>query len=203
MRGSNPNRGVGRMLGPCLAALVAGAAMPAPAAHLSLTPAAPVVAPGDPLLLDLVVSDLGGAAVGDFDVDVSFDPTRLAFVGYALPTTLGDVVLGQALDFSLGETAPGVVDLAVVSTLPTATLEALQDDPFVLATLELALAGLAAGASTPVGLVLDALGDGGGGALPATLQGAVVMAIPEPGTAALLGPGLAGLAALARRRPPR
>jgi hypothetical protein len=163
--------------------------------RLSLEPASQLVAPGGSIRLDLAVSDLGNDGVGDFDVEVLFDPAALGFAGYTLGGALGDVGVGAALDFSQGEATPGAVDLAVVSTLARADLALLQIEPFTLATLAFDLVGLAPGASTPVTLVLDALGDGAGIALPVTQLGnAIVTAVPEPSTLVLLGAGLGGVA---------
>ena len=109
-----------------------------------------------------------------------------------------------ALDFSLGEIAPGLLNVAVVSLLSSAQLQVLQaSPPLVLATLTLT-SNLLAGETGHVTIAaVNAFGDGNGAPLAldglgqADLTGARVNAIPEPSTL-LMAAG--GLALLARRR---
>lgn len=195
-RSSRASR-LGRALAPIVLLLVLSGGR-AGAVTLGLDPGTAVVAPGDPLVLELVVGARGTDVVGDFDVDVEFDPAVLSLTGFVLADTLGDPSFGDALDFSLGELMPGLLNLAVVSTLASAVLDGIQGDPFGLATLEFdVLPGAAPGLSS-VGLLLNALGDGDGLALvPTAVAGAELTVIPEPGVVLLLGLGL-GLLAVRR-----
>ena len=93
-------------------------ALPATATTISLIPSAADVRPGDTVSLDLVIAGLvDGAApsLGDFDIDLSFDPAALGFQGYTLGTALGGP--GEALDVSFGFFPPGGVNVAQVSLL--------------------------------------------------------------------------------------
>ncbi len=122
----------------------------AEAVVFTLDPSALVVSPGDSVSLDLVASGLGGAVIGDFDLDIDFDPARLTLTGFTLANGLGDVSSGEALDFSLGLVVPGLLNLAVVSTLSEAELLAVQSDPLTVATLTVDVGALGPGTSTTV-----------------------------------------------------
>jgi hypothetical protein len=186
----------------CTLLLVSAAAE---AVVLELDPPALVVSPGDSVSLDLVASGLGGAVIGDFDVDIDFDPARLTFTGFTLANGLGDVSSGEALDFSLGLVVPGLVNLAVVSTLSEAALLALQSDPLTLATLTFDVGALAPGNSTTVAVAtVNALGDADGADLPVTGLGDATLRVPggivpEPGSLWLLATGLLGSGLMRRR----
>jgi len=125
----------------------------ASAATLSLEPSAISVAPGSGFSIDLAVSGLGNAgapSVGAFDINIGFDPSALGLVGISLGLELGDVSLGEAIDVSLGEFAPGMANVAEVSFLTVAELDALQPDTFLLATLDFMVTGLDTGNSTVI-----------------------------------------------------
>jgi hypothetical protein len=178
------------------AVLVLGAA-DARAAVIQLLPSSQVAAPGDTVVLNLTVSGLGGSAVGDFDLDVAFDPALLTLTSVSLGPFLGDVGIGEAIDFSLGLLSPGEVNIAEVSLLSGAELDALQAEPFSLALLTFQVGALAPGAMTTVQLAqLNALGDAAGMALPvnllghASLTGADQVTIAEPHIGLLVGWGL-------------
>jgi len=168
------------------------------AATLSFTPAAVSVLPGDTVFLDVMISGLGGSVVGDFDLDVGFNPAALTLAGFVPGNSLGVISIGEALDFSLGLTAPGSLNIAVVSTLPAASLAAIQTGPFSLATLEFTVGALSGSTLVQISSV-NALGDGVGFPLPvdaletATITGPTgPVVVPEPGSWML---ALAGLGA--------
>lgn len=162
--------------------------------------------------VDLMVSGLGNSSapsLGAFDVDILYNPLQMTFLSYTLGTSLGDISLLEADDWSQGALGGGRIDLAEVSYLTVAELDALQADSFILANLTFRC--LAPGTSL---IQIDAsdsfltLGDANGDGLNFTLGQAVAVTqegggpppIPEPSTFLLLGSGLAGLAWFRRRR---
>ncbi|MGH9324677.1 MAG: PEP-CTERM sorting domain-containing protein [Vicinamibacteria bacterium] len=174
---------------------------PAEALVISFDPAFATVLPEDSVFVDVVVSDLGAAALGDFDFDVAFDPALVSLSDFTLGSSLGDVGLGEALDFSLGLVAPGLLNVALVSTLTEAELLSFQLPSFSLLTLELAIGGILPGGSTEVTIAqVNAIGDGTGAPLDVDSLGSGVLSrrtvstTPEPGSLFLLALGLSGLA---------
>jgi hypothetical protein len=189
-----------------LVGALALAVLAADAAVLELDPSAVTASPGDTVTVDLVASGLGGAAVGDFDVDISFEPGHLTFTGLTLTAKLGDIALGDALDFSLGDLG-GIVNVALVSTLSPAALALLQSDPLILATLTFDVTGLAAGKSTTIAVdVVNALGDANGQDVSVATLGASTVrapggtAVPGPAPLWLVGAGLLWLTGSGARR---
>jgi hypothetical protein len=176
--------------------------VPAHAITISVLPASQTVSPGDTVTLQLFISNLGGQIVGDFDLNIGFDSSLLTFNSYTLGGSLG-AIPAQAFDFSLGEIGPGSLNLAEVSTLSGAALDALQSDPFSLASIVFTVVALSPGTSTTVRITnVNALGDANGNALPvaavesATLIRSGVTTIPEPATYLSFGTGLLLLIAL-------
>src|SRR5215510_10175942 len=118
---------------------VIGAALgvaPAEAASLSFTPTFQTAGVGQPVTVQVTVADLvAGAApsVGAFDLDVTFDAALLSPTGVTFGPLLGDPDALEALT-SLA-LSPGLIDLAEVSLLAPADLDALQPSSFTLATL--------------------------------------------------------------------
>lgn len=202
------------LLSLCAAALFATANTSAHAVALAFQPASQSVAPGDVVVLDLVASGFEDSfvapfrflALGDYDLDIAFDPAALRLDGYTLSDALGDFGLGDALDFSLGEVASGLLNLAVVSLIPPLQLLNTQPDAFALASLAFTVQALSPGASTAVEVdAINAFGGHTGGALAIdTVAGAVlerpgaVGAVPEPTGLMLVGLGLASLIAVGR-----
>lgn len=185
---------------------------------LSLLPSSQTGAPGDLVSLDLVIDGLGDFApdsLGDFDIDIAYDPAALTLSGFILGDFLGDIGLGEALDFSGGDLGGGLVNLAEVSLLEPAAatcifcippyLDEIQPGSFALATLDFTIGSLAPGSSTTVGIsTVNALGDGFGLALPLdnTLDAIIrrpADTVPEPGSLILLLAGIGAFALLRRR----
>jgi len=178
-------------------ALILSCAFAAQAATLTFAPPSVSVNPGDVVSLDIVVGSLGGAQVGDFDLDIAFDPALLTPLSTTLGGFLGNLGLAQALDFSGGVTGPGVLNVSEVSLLTSIPLAALQPASFSLATLSFTVGPIAAGSSTSLTITVNALGDSSGASITvdslgsATLNGPSASGdTPESGSVVLVGIGL-------------
>jgi hypothetical protein len=177
-------------LGLLLALAPAGAG----AITIGLAPAVVTGTVGLAFDLDVVVSGLGDGvapSLGAYDLDITFDPSLLAFDSSALSGALGAGSLHSTI------VTAGVVDLAEVSLLSPTQLDALQSDSFVLATLR--FTPIAEGTSS-LGFSQAIAGNGFGAPLEVTTGGARVVAegvIPEPSALALFA---LGALAIARKR---
>ena len=174
---------------------------PSQAALVGLDPGSVAAGDGEVLSLDLVISGLGEFApdsLGAFDVSVGFDVGALSFTSYSLGSLLGDIGLLEAIDASFGDLG-GVINLAEVSLLAAASLDALQSSEFVLATLNFEVIDLAEGSITEL-LVQSSpvLADGFGARIDVTGVGRAVVegrtSIPLPGTLVLFMRLASGLA---------
>jgi hypothetical protein len=183
----------------------------APVAHavlLSVQPDTTFAANGDLVSLDIVVSGLGNFgpdSLGAFDVFMGYDATVLSFSGYSLNNLLGDLG-GQAIDSSAGDLG-GSVNIAEVSLLAAAVLDALQPDEFIMASLNFDVLDLAIGATTELSILPGAvLSSAFGqplsvtGGLSATIEGRA--AVPLMGTLWLLLGGFISWSAARRLRKP-
>ena len=183
----------------------------APIAHavlLSVQPDTTFAANDDLVSLDIVVSGLGNFgpdSLGAFDVFMGYDATVLSFSGYSLNNLLGDLG-GQAIDSSAGDLG-GSVNIAEVSLLAAAMLDALQPDEFIMASLNFDVLDLAIGATTELSILPGAvLSSAFGqplsvtGGLSATIEGRA--AVPLMGTLWLLLGGFISWSAARRLRKP-
>ena len=182
------------------------------AVTLSFDPLSQEVLMGDPANVDLVISGLGDGvapSLGVFDLDIGYDPTILGFTGYALGPYLGDISLGEALDWSLGEYSSGVINIYELSLLDANStsgpsnippyLDDIQPSSFTLATLTFDTLALG---TSPLDITINpwGLGDAYGDPLTAELYSGSINVVPEPTTLFLLGSGLAGLGYLRKRK---
>ena len=193
----------------CVVSVVAGLIAPgtAGAVIFSWNPSSQVISQGTPVSVDLVVSDLGGSALGAFDVNVSFAPGILGLSGVTFGSLLGDPIT-EALALSTPG-GPGTVELTEVSFLAPADLLLLQSSSFSVATLQFDTLGVG---SSPLDISILSVSDANGGELSATSQSGVVTVrtsvaeVAEPATLMLLTAGLvltgglAPVAAIVRRR---
>ena len=172
---------------------------------LNLSPSSQTALPGDNISLDLIISGLnagGTPSLGDFDLDIAFDITKLTFTGYSLGSFLGVISSAEAYDYSLGGSG-GLINLAEVSALSAAELDSLQGSSFTLATLLFHVDVLGNGASTNVSFsTINALGDGFGDSLgvDAANSATISNSVPEPSSALLILLGLSGLSWLRLRK---
>lgn len=181
------------------AALVIVGLAQAPVSHaalLSLQPDTLLASNGDTISFEVIVSGLGDFSpdsLGAFDFSISYDASVLSFADYSLGHFLGDLGGFTALDVSGGDLG-GTVNLAEISLLLPASLDALQPDSFLLASLSFDVLNLAAGATSSLDFVDGAiLSDAAGTALPASTSGpATIGAIPLPGTLLLILGALLG-----------
>lgn len=175
------------LLGFCMAVSVRSAV----AVSIQLAPASPTIVAGETVSIDVSIAEVipgGPPSVGAFDLDVTFDSAMLTPTGITFGPFLGDTSLFEALtDVRL---LVGVVNLAEVSLLSPAQLDALQPDIFTLATLS--FTALASGTTTLAfsDITVD---DAFGNLLIGTK-------VSEPSALLLLCSGLAGLLGVARWR---
>jgi hypothetical protein len=182
---------------PFLAALAIVGLAQAPVSHaalLSLQPDTSVASNGDTVSFQLLVSglgDFGPDSLGAFDLSVSYDAAVLSFADYSLGHFLGDLAGFTALDVSGGDSG-GAVNLAEISLLLPANLDALQPDTFLLASLSFDVLNLGPGATTSLDIVDGALlSDAAGTALAVSIdRPATIGAIPLPGTLLLILGGI-------------
>jgi len=171
------------------AALICGTCLApnsAMAGLVTLTPASVSASSGEPVIVNIQVSDLGaGNVLGAFDLNVSYNPALFLLGSVVFGKSLGDPLLFEALTtFSV---APGVINLAEVSLLSPAQLDAAQGDTFSIAMLT--FAGIAPGTATFSLLDTSRLIDGFG--VPLTLS--TPTAVPEPGSLFLVVLALAAM----------
>jgi len=167
----------------------------ASAVSISLVPSSASLNVGDSVTLALEVGALAGAAVGAYDVALSFDAARFTLTGVTFSSALGDIGAGEQLTDVVSGAAS--VSLGSVSLLEPALLVALQTDPLTIVSLTFQAMSAGAGAfGIDTVLLSDAFG---AGLAVGTRTGTTVDVVPEPalGLALLLA---LGAAAVARRR---
>jgi hypothetical protein len=168
---------------------------------LTLAPSSAVLAAGQTLSVDVIVGGLFDdveIALESFDLELSFDTSRLQYQSRSFGSSLG--TSGQT--FATGPGNPnvtGVVELGLFSYITEeAQLLALQSAPFVLATVQFqALANPGSALLELINLYAGSLGGFDGLELGNQLQAPsqlFVTIVPEPGAAALLAAACALLA---------
>ncbi len=174
----------------------------ASAITIGFSPASQAVGLGDPVLVDVVVSDLAGEIVSAYDLDVTYDSSVLSATDVTFGSFLGDEFFFEVFnDFDLS--TPGVVDFAQLSLLADFELALLQPDSFTLATLELDAVGLGI-SSLDFVAPLDIKGSGAS-IIDVDPGSGSVQVIPEPHSALVFAVGalIVGAAAVRRKMPAR
>ena len=164
-------------------------------ATLSLEPTTQTINFSETASVDLLISGLGdftSPSLGAFDVDINFDNTVISFSTATFGTFLGTSI--QGVDTS----TPGMVKLDEVSLESVPTLDGLQSDSFLLATLT--FDGTSAGRSQlEFGAVV--LSDAFGSIIAdPTLVPSSITVVPLPAAVWLFGSGMLGLLSMARRK---
>ncbi|MFC1615390.1 cohesin domain-containing protein [Patescibacteria group bacterium] len=160
---------------------------------VSFNPSSSSIGVGDPIDIDINISGLEIDNLATFDFNINYDDTVLNFVDYALGSELGDISIGDADDWSLGNLGGGVINLTEESWLWDFDL---QPDSFTLATVS--FTGNSIGIS-PLSFSNVILGDDWGDPLSATLERGSVNVVPIPSTCLLLLFGLVGMVGIKRK----
>jgi len=195
-----------------VAALLAGT-FTAHSAHAVAIQFAPAVGGGfvgDVFNIDVFVSGLSSGETGEivsaFDLDVLYDPTILNATSIAFGAGLG---VADIDTFTSSFFSSGRLDFANVSLLLNDQLAGLQGDSVLLASLSFSAIGIGSSTLifdtlTPPGI--DLVGSDPFARLPVDFAGSALLtvrerpvSVPEPGTIALLGLGLLGIAAARKR----
>lgn len=140
--------------GRALAVLLLTAPVFTPAAHaggvvLELVPSAPMVEPGSPVDIDVVISglaDMAAPALRTYDLVLTYDPAVFTFTGETIGPFLGDD-MGMPPE-SVVTVTPGAGDVNVlqVSLFDAGTLVAQQPGAFTLFTASFDATGAGDGA---------------------------------------------------------
>jgi hypothetical protein len=157
----------------------------------------PVGRTGWSVAVGITISGLGAGeapSLGSYDLDLNFDNSHLEYVG----TSFGDPVLGDELDVldfganvtSVGSSGSGVLNLFELSFDSPEDLNALQADSFTLAVVNF---NFRQAGSSPLSLVVNALGDADGNALAASVSSTTVSPVPLPSAFWLMATGLAAV----------
>ncbi len=169
------------------------------AISIGFQPVSQSVVLGDSVLVDIVVSDLGGEIVSAYDLDITYDAAILSAVSVTFGPSLGNEALFEVFSDS-DLSMPGLVDLAQLSLLSDAALLGLQGgDSVVLARLEFGTVGMGV---TSLGFTFDRFNDIKGLNAEQLVIEAVagnVAVIPEPHASLLFALGVVLFSRAARR----
>jgi hypothetical protein len=170
---------------------------------ISFTPPPQSVVAGAMVDVGVEVSELGSGvapSLSTFDLDISYNPGLLSFNS----VSFGDSSLGDQLDVlgvggvtSYDDSVSGLINLFELSLDTASDLDTLQADSFTLATLSFNAIGIG---NSPLGVIINSLGDAEGNPLTATITPGSVSVIPLPPALPLLGTGLAALILMRRVR---
>ena len=179
---------------------------------LTVSPTPPTVYPGNAVFVEVQVSGLAGEltptntvpAMTGFDLELSFDATRLDFVGLTFNTPLGmdtctpTTWTAECDAYAEFTTSTGLVSFAATSLYDLATTIANQPASGTLATIQFLATGPGTASFSFTGVDLSGTKNGITEVpLSATTSGLnVVVAVPEPGTACLILLGLFALRCL-------
>lgn len=175
----------------------------AQAISIGFDPVSQSATPGDTIMKDIVISDLGpgvAPSLSTFDIDVTFDDSHLSFVSTSFGNQLDLFGSGSVTSDTL--TGTGVLNLFELSFDLPADLDALQTESFTLATITF---NILTADSSALGTVINTLGDSFGDPLTADVTAGNITStdatvpVPEPGVALLLIPGLVALGITARQ----
>jgi hypothetical protein len=175
---------------------IAGIATPALAVTIGFAPSGDITASsGNPITVDIVISDLAGEVVSAYNLDLTYDDTMLTPNFVSFTNKLGSVTAGEA---SVDADIPlsGVLDILSQSYLSDAELLALQGgDSVTLFTV--GFTAISDGTSS-LGFVFDDFNYVKGmNGEPLDVTGAPP--IPEPSAALVFAVGAALVATAVRR----